>query len=195
MSPAPYWLHTARLAMRRFTPDDLPLLCALYGDERVARHVGGVKSLQQCAEMLRERILDYYGEHPGLGIWVTALRTGGQAIGLHLLNHIRGEPHIQVGYVLAAAHWGHGCVTEGARALLYYGYVHRGLARITAITGADNLASQHVLAKCGLRRHGERVLAHPSYGGVPLAWFELDAADWRARATAQVPPGIRPECA
>ena len=188
MNTVPDWLHTGRLALRRFTPDDLDTLCALYGDERVARHVGGVKSPVECALMLRERILDYYAAHPGLGVWLTCLRTGGAPIGLHLLNHIRGESYIQVGYLLAVAHWGRGYATEGAHALLHYGFALRGLARIVAITDPDNTASQHVLVKCGLERRGERVLAHPSYAGKPLAWFELEAEAWRGRRPASPAP-------
>jgi RimJ/RimL family protein N-acetyltransferase len=74
-----------------------------------------------------------------------------------------------------------------SRALLHCGFSVRGLQQITAITHPDNTASQQVLLKCGLRRRGERVLAHPSYAGLPLAWFDLDAADW---ARAAPPAGV-----
>ena len=177
MSPPPSWLSTARLSLRRFAPTDIDLLCALYADPVVARFLGGVKTRSECEAMLRERILDYYAAHPGLGLWVTQRRDSGAAVGLHLLNHIRGEMHIQIGYVLATPHWGRGYATEMTRALLQYGFRERGLAQITAVTDLANSASQHVLEKCGLRRHGERVFAHSSYGGRPLAWFELDAVE------------------
>jgi RimJ/RimL family protein N-acetyltransferase len=182
------WLSTERLSLRRFAPTDIDLLCALYEDPAVARFLGGVKTRCECEAMLRERILDYYAAHPGLGLWVTQRGDSGAAVGLHLLNHIRGEMHIQIGYVLAAPHWGRGYATEMARALLQYGFRERGLAQITAITDPANSASQHVLEKCGLHRRGARVLAHPSYAGKPLARFELDAADW-----ARAAPPLRAE--
>lgn len=182
------WLRSARLALRRFTPADFGFLQGLYADPAVARYLGGVKSRDECEIMLRERVLVYYDEHPGLGIWLTCMRDGGAAVGLHLLNHIRGEAHIQVGYALARPYWGHGYATEISRALLHYGFSVRGLQQITAITDPDNSASQQVLLKCGLHRRGARVLAHPSYAGKPLARFELDAADW-----ARAAPPLRAE--
>ncbi|WP_297920342.1 GNAT family N-acetyltransferase [Metallibacterium sp.] len=176
------WLRSARLALRRFTSADIEFLHGLYADPAVARFLGGVKSRGECEIMLHERVLAYYDEHPGLGVWLTRARDSGAAVGLHLLNHIRGETHIQVGYVLATPYWGHGYATEMSLALLHYGFTVRGLQQITAITHLDNTASQRVLQKCGLQRRGERVLAHPSYGGQPLAWFELEAAEWARHA-------------
>lgn len=172
------WLRTARLSLRRFERDDLPFLCRLYGSERIARHIGGVKTETACCEMLEERILAYYASNPGLGIWLTSEIDTARPVGLHLLNHIRGETHIQVGYVLDTAFWGRGYATEMTRALVDYGFHERGLAQITAITDLANTASQRVLEKCGLRRCGERVLAHPVFRGELLAWFECDAQTW-----------------
>ncbi len=171
---------TERLALRRFTPDDLDFLDRMNSDEEVMRHVGGVKDRAKTEEILKTRILDYYEQHPGLGIWATLERAGGACIGMHLLNHIQGEAHIQVGYVLLRPYWGLGYATEMSIALLHFGFEKLGLAQIVAITDLPNFASQHVLLKAGLHRHGERTLAHPAYGGEPLAWFECDAADWLA---------------
>jgi RimJ/RimL family protein N-acetyltransferase len=170
-----------RLALRRFTADDLDLLDALHSDPEVMRHMGGVKSREDSATMLHNRILAYYDEHPGLGIWATLERSSGACIGLHLLNHIQGEQLIQVGYVLDAGYWGRGYATEMSIALLRYGYVELGLPRIVGITNLGNLGSQRVLEKSGLHRHGERAFAHPAYARHgPLAWFERDASDWLA---------------
>jgi len=112
------WLATDRLALRRFTADDLDWLAALYQDPDVTRYLGGVKSRAQTEAMLDTRILRYYDEHPGLGIWMTIERATGERAGFHLLNHIRGESIIQVGYALARPAWGKGYATEGATAAM-----------------------------------------------------------------------------
>src|SRR5438128_2295752 len=101
-------LTTARLTLRRFTPDDLPLLVEIYSDRETTRYLGGIKTADESREMLDERILKYYGEHPGLGMWVTLERNSGATVGFHLLNHVRGEEIIQVGYSLFPRHWGKG---------------------------------------------------------------------------------------
>lgn len=174
-------LSTRRLLLRRFTMADLDLLDRLNGDAGVMRHLGGVASREDTQAMLEQRILRYYDEQPGLGVWATLERGSGQCIGFHLLNHIRGEQHIQVGYRLFPAYWGRGYATEMSIALLRYGFADLGLRTITAITAPDNRDSQKVLLKSGLQRRGERAFTHPAYaewGAMP--WFERDADDWLA---------------
>jgi len=145
-------LLSERLLLRRFTLADLPLLTVLNADPVVMRYLGGVETPEQTLAMLRGRILDYYQANPGLGVWATLLRAGGECIGFHLLNHIQGESLIQVGYRLFPRYWGYGYATEMSVALLL---------------------------KAGLKRHGERSFAHPAYAPYgPLAWFERTAQDW-----------------
>ena len=175
-------LTTSRLALRRFTPDDLDLIVRMYGDPDVTRYLGGAKTRAQAEDVMRHRILAYYDEHPGFGVWATIERATGTCLGCHVLNHIQGEELIQVGYILFKEAWGRGFATEGAQALLRYGFLERGLPQIVAITDLDNVASQRVLEKIGLDRRGERTFAHPAYAGQgPFAWFELDAEEWRGR--------------
>ncbi len=174
-------LVTARLQLRRFEPADLGWLDRLNSDAEVMKFLGGPSSLADTQAMLDERILAYYEQHPGLGVWVTLGRASGEPIGFHLLNHIRGETHVQVGYRLLKPYWGQGYATEMSIALLRYGFRDLVLPQIVAITELGNAASQRVLLKCGLMRGSDRVLAHPSYASWGLlAWFERDAADWLA---------------
>lgn len=181
-------LLTRRLRLRRFTPDDGDLIWRLQSDERVMRHAGGVKTRAQAEELLQGRILRYYDEHPGLGVWATLERDSGTCVGLHLLNHLHGEPEIQVGYLLYPEHWGKGYATEMCRAVLRYGFAELALGQIVAITSLANTPSQHVLLKAGLLRKGERSLPHPAYRDEgPLAWFERDAATWLAQDAASGP--------
>jgi ribosomal-protein-alanine N-acetyltransferase len=180
-----YWLTTERLALRRFTAADLDWLAGLYSDADVMRYLGGVKDRGRAQDTLNVRILRYYDEHPGLGIWITAQRETGAPIGFHLLNHIRGESIIQIGFILGKAAWGQGFATEMGRAVLHYGFTELQLPRIAGMADVHNLASQHVLAKIGLERRGERAFPHPDYAFAgKMAWFERSAADWLADAQA-----------
>ena len=145
------------------------------------RYGGGVKSADQVKIVMRERMLDYYDAHPGLGVWQTVERATDTPIGLHVLNTIQGETLIQVGYFLLKPAWGRGYATEMAHALLRYGFVDLQLPTIAGMTERDNLASQRVLTKIGLHRNGERAFPHPAYAHAgPMAWFERQAADWIA---------------
>lgn len=181
MSDNGWWLTTERLALRRFKIDDLDWLAALYSDAEVTRYLGGSKDRDSVDVMLRVRILEYYEQNPGLGMWVTQERSSGERVGFHLLTNIQGESIIQVGFGLVKSAWGKGFGTEMASAVLRYGFVDRALPRIVAIANLENLASQHVLLKIGLHRNGERSFAHPAYASQgPLAWFERDREGWIA---------------
>ena len=185
MSSPEYWLTTERLGLRRFTVEDLDWLADLYSDPEVTRYLGGTKDRAGADELLQKRILAYYDEHPGLGIWMTVERATGRRAGFHLLNNIQGESFIQIGFVLEKWAWGRGYGTEMASAVLRYGFVDLGLPRIVGITSLGNRASQNVLLKIGLRRNGERAFSHPAYAAEgPMAWFERDAAGWLAERGA-----------
>lgn len=181
-------LRSARLYLRRFTPGDLPLLTALNADPLVMRWLGGVMTPEQSAELLRGRIIGYYDEHPGLGIWATVRRDSGECIGFHLLNNIHGEEQIQVGYRLFPQHWGKGYATEMTEALLHYAFRDLGLPTVAAITALDNHASQNVLLKAGLPRLADRGFPHPVYAPYgPMAYFERSVSDWLAVNTTARP--------
>lgn len=182
----PFWLTTGRLGLRRFTRADFDWLVDLNGNVNVMRYVGGVKDRAKTQALLDERILAYYEAHPGLGIWLTVERATGERLGMHLLNHIQGEPDVQVGYVLCESAWGRGIATEMAAAVLRYGFVELELPRIVGITNLENGPSQRVLEKIGLVRRGERSFPHPAYASQgPMAWFERDAASWLSEQTAR----------
>ncbi len=180
-------LTTERLALRRFTMADAELVNRLNGDPRVMRYAGGTLTRAQSDEVLKERMIEYYERHPGFGIWATLERSTGACVGLHLLNHIRGEDFIQVGYLLFPEYWGRGYATEMTVRILRHGFEALQLPQIVAITDLANLESQRVLLKAGLLRRGERKFAHPAYQPGPLAWFERDAAEWLA-----APPVLAP---
>ena len=173
------WLTTERLALRRMTDRDLDWLAALYRDADVTRHLGGLKTREQVADMMRTRVIEYYDANPGLGVWMTLERATGNPVGFHLLNNIQGETIIQVGYGLLKPAWGKGYATEMAAAVLRYGFADLGLPRIAGIASLPNVASQRVLEKIGLERNGERAFPHPAYASSgPMAWFERERTDW-----------------
>lgn len=174
-----FWLTTARLGLRRFTPGDRDWLVDLYADANVTRYLGGVSSPAQVDRMLTTRILDYYTTNPGLGIWMTIERASGARVGFHLLNNIQGESIIQVGFALLESCWGRGYATEMAAAVLRYGFADLGLPSVAGMASLQNLASQRVLTKIGLERRGERAFPHPAYAAEgPMAWFERERDAW-----------------
>jgi RimJ/RimL family protein N-acetyltransferase len=85
------WLTTERLGLRRFTSADFEWLHALYRDPEVMRYLGGPKDRAHVETLLETRILRYYDEPPGLGVWMTLERATDTPVGLQVLNHVQGE--------------------------------------------------------------------------------------------------------
>ena len=133
MSP---FVITERLRLREFRPADLEHLYRLDSDPRVMRYIGdgSVLTRASVAEALA-RVTKYYRNYPGLGVWSAEERDGHAFIGWFCLKYVPKTVEVEVGYRLLPDAWGRGYATEG-------------------LTHPDNLASQRVLAKAGLRDAG-----------------------------------------
>jgi len=152
--PAP-WLETLRLSMRNFSLDDFDDLYALNSDLRVMKYIadGTVSTRDEVAGALR-RFVRYPTLYPDLGIWHASRRDTGAFIGFFALNYTGRSTDIEVGYRLLHDAWGLGFATEGATALVHYGFDDLGLDRIIGVTAPGNKASQNVLTKAGLADQG-----------------------------------------
>jgi RimJ/RimL family protein N-acetyltransferase len=63
-------------------------------------------------------------------------------------------------------------------AALSFGFEQHGLERIISVTAASHAAARRVMEKVGLTHRGTRYWMNPE---VPLVWYALDRAVWRAR--------------
>ncbi len=149
------WLATGRIELREFAPTDFDALYRLDSDPRVMRYIAdGMPHTRAEVRDTLVRVLHYYPHHFGLGVWHASL-TGTKAfIGWFCLKYCSSTSDVEVGYRLLPEHWGEGLATEGARALVRYGFERLGLFRVIGITHPGNTASQRVLAKCGLADRG-----------------------------------------
>jgi RimJ/RimL family protein N-acetyltransferase len=148
-------VRTPRLALRRFRADDGDYLYRLDSDPRVMRYIGdGRVGTRASVSKALARASKYYALYPGLGVWPAESRASGKFIGWFCLKYIPNTVEVEVGYRLLPEAWSQGYATEGARALVDYGFAKLGLERIVGITHPDNLASQRVLQKSGLRDRG-----------------------------------------
>ena len=149
------WLETLRLALREFVPEDLDDLVRLDSDPRVMRYIGdGRTSTREQVIGVMQRVARVYAIYPGLGTWRAARRDSGAFIGWFTLKYVPKTVEIEVGYRLLPEAWGQGYATEGATALVRYGFDDLCLDRIIGITHKDNIASQRVLRNAGLEPAG-----------------------------------------
>ena len=146
---------TQRLKLREIRAGDVELLYSLDKDARVMRFIAdGAVGTRHGAARAVARGMTYYRLYPGLGKWLAEERAGARFIGWFSLNYVPKTVEIEVGYRLLPGAWGKGYATEGASALVRYGFDRLGLYRIIGLTHPDNAASQRVLQKAGLAPAG-----------------------------------------
>ena len=86
-----------------------------------------------------------------------------------------------LGYCLDDAAWGHGYATEGARALLQWGFDTLDLNRVQAEADTRNVASARVLEKLGFVLEGTLREDCVVNGDVSDSWvFGLLSREWQA---------------
>jgi RimJ/RimL family protein N-acetyltransferase len=153
-TPAP-WLETLRLEMRDFVPEDSADLYRLNSDPKVMRFIGDGAPVGPArhADIMR-RVLRYPRLYPDLGFWYTTRRDTGEFVGWFTLKYCSTSTDIETGYMLLPEAWGSGFATEGASAMVRYGFDDLRLDRIIGVTHPENFASQRVLQKAGLADAG-----------------------------------------
>jgi ribosomal-protein-alanine N-acetyltransferase len=164
---APREIQTARLLLRRWRAGDLDAFAALNADARVMEHFPAPLSRAE-SDAVAARIEAHFDEH-GFGLWAVEVFGGAPAtmIGFAGLSRPRFElptaagPCVEVGYRLAAEHWGHGYATEAARASLRFGFDELGLPEIVAFTVPANVRSRRVMERIGMHRDPADDFEHP----------------------------------
>jgi RimJ/RimL family protein N-acetyltransferase len=179
-------LATARLRLRPWRASDRAPFAALNADPRVMAFFPGTLE-RASSDALAERIEGHFAEH-GFGLWAVEVQDGPAFVGFVGLSVPRFEtrftPCVEVGWRLAAEHWGKGYATEAARACLAHGFGIVGLEQIVSFTVPGNRRSRAVMERLGMSRRAEDDFDHPSLpAGHPLrrhVLYRLAGEDWRA---------------
>lgn len=147
---------TDRLRLRRFRDEDADFAFDLHRNPDLARFVPSAA----------------LADRAGAGAWIARIREiegstrGWWLVGLHdgtpvaavVLKAIRpsagrATDEVEIGWRQHADRTGHGYVTEAARAVLAAGLAG-GLPRVIAVVDPENVASQRVCERLGMRHQG-----------------------------------------
>jgi RimJ/RimL family protein N-acetyltransferase len=143
-----------RLVLRPLAIADLGPLHEVYADREVMRYIGSGDTHSDSVEESERRLvrLIEHQERHGFSLWAITDRESGTVMGdCGLIEYAHTGPEIELGYRLAKAYWGKGYATEAASAWVARGLDELALRRIVAVTHPENLASQRVLEKVGMR--------------------------------------------
>ena len=164
-------LTTPRLRLRAWRDADLPAFAALNADPAVVEFLPGRLDRAE-SDAMTTRVRAHWAEH-GFGLWAVEVPGGTPFIGYVGLSVPRFEaaftPCVEIGWRLAAAHWGHGYATEAARAALAYGFGELRLAEMVSFTVPANRRSRAVMERLGMHRDPAEDFDHPGLpAGHPL---------------------------
>jgi RimJ/RimL family protein N-acetyltransferase len=161
-------LHSQRLILKPYTPDDLDLSLEMFTDPAVAKYAGEVMS----EPAINRKMSDWTkrGGDGCIGIWTVSDRSTGEKYGSAALLPMPIEEEdtdyslvvpgkmpngkIEIGYFLKRSAWGCGYATEACRRLLQFAFQETPLKEVVATFHKENRASRNVLEKAGFTDRG-----------------------------------------
>ncbi len=150
-------LTTKRLVLREFAPEDLATVLAYQQKPPYLRYYPWIQRTQEDVQVFMEMWLAQQQETPRRKFQLAStLKETGQLIGnCGLRLKVAGAQEGDIGFELDPDHWGQGYASEGALAMVEFGFSQLGLHRIWARCLADNARSVRVLERLGMRREGQ----------------------------------------
>jgi RimJ/RimL family protein N-acetyltransferase len=156
-------LRTERLRLRRWLAADHEPFAALNADPRVMEHFPALLSGEETDA--RIALIEAHFEQHGFGLWAVEIPAVTPFAGFVGLSVPRFEAHftpcLEIGWRLAAEHWGRGYATEAARAVLTFGFETLTAGEIVSFTVPDNLRSRRVMEKIGMVHNPDDDFDHP----------------------------------
>jgi RimJ/RimL family protein N-acetyltransferase len=160
----PRELETSRLRLRRWQFSDREPFAAMNADPRVMEHLPAILSRAE-SDGLASRCDVHFDQH-GFGLWAVEIRGVAPFagfVGLSVPNfQAHFTPCVEIGWRLAADHWGRGYATEGARAALSFGFRALKLDEIVSFTVPGNLRSRRVMERIGMTYDPADDFDHPT---------------------------------
>jgi len=173
-------LATERLNLRTVDAGDAAFYLALLNDPAFVEQLGdrGLRTLDDARAALLDGPIAMQDER-GHSLYVAELNAGGTPIGMCGLIKRASLDGVDLGYAFLPAWRGQGYAYEAGAAVLAFA-PSLGLRRVLAITSPNNIASNYLLRKLGMRFERFMHLA-PEDAGTNLYSIELGAPAGKGR--------------
>jgi len=156
-------LRTTRLILRRWRPEDRDPSAALNADPAVMEYFPTLLSRAE-SDAAVDRIEAHFAKHD-FGLWAVEIPDATPFAGFIGLSIPSFQAHftpcVEIGWRLARDQWGKGYATEGARAVLGFGFGELKLDGIVSFTTAANLRSRRVMERIGMSHSPADDFDHP----------------------------------
>jgi [ribosomal protein S5]-alanine N-acetyltransferase len=147
-------LTTDRLVLRPIAADDVAALLRISNEPAVRRYLWDDEPVQEAT--IRGIISASSTMLADEGIGLVGIRRRGNEnlIGFCGFVRLEGMEEPELAYELTRGAWGEGLATEASRVCLRHAFGETGLERVVAGADPENVASQRVVEKLGMRRLG-----------------------------------------
>jgi len=182
-------IRTERLRLRAWCDGDREPFARLNADPRVMGHFPTPLTRAE-SDAFADRIGAHFARH-GFGLWAVEVPDVVPFIGFIGLNvpsfRAHFTPCVEIGWRLAATHWGRGYASEGARAALDFAFDQLHLEKVVSFTVSANVRSRHVMERIGMHHDPAEDFDHPGLpDGHPLrrhVLYRITRAEWLRRPT------------
>lgn len=156
-------IQTERLILRLWKSEDAQEYYNINQDSEVITYLRGPLTMEQVKNFIVAANV-HYDTH-GYTLWMAELKETRELIGFIGLNYVDWKapftPAVEIAWRLGSQFWGKGYATEGARAVLEYGFMVLGIQEIVSCTVPANVRSIRVMEKIGLQRDANGDFNHP----------------------------------
>lgn len=176
-----FYIETKRLILRDLLETDMDGIFELDSNPIVHKYLGNnpIKTKEKASKII-QFVQQQYKER-GIGRFAAIEKSSGDFIGWSGLKlnsdkkeALNGQKDFyDIGYRFIPRYWGNGYATESALAVMYFGFKKLNLETICGAAEMDNIASNKVLQKIGLKFINEF-----TYEDVKCNWYELKKEDY-----------------
>lgn len=170
-------LTTKNLTLRPIQSGDAATLHRIYQVDGVLRYFPNPQP-PPLERVERNLLLQQaHWEQHGYGNWAVLAPGQQEMIGWAGLQFLPETGETEVGFLLDRPFWGRGYATEAAQASLKFGFEKFYFPEVIALVHPENLASQRVIAKCGMAYVDRKV-----YFGIELLRYRLSLDAYKGAA-------------
>lgn len=157
-------IETSRIRPRRWQEKDKIPFANMNSDPAVMTYLGPTLSRQKSDAAIEAQLSLMDEGHPAF--WAAATLHDDKLIGCIGVKRVTFEAHFtpcyEIGWRLAQEHWGKGYATEGAKSALNFAFKNWDMPTIHSFTVLDNIKSQAVMKRIGMKRVEGGDFDHPA---------------------------------